>query len=75
VYSELEGCGYNVRVDYDYGDRTYYYDLQGALVGYVADSTVGSTVCGVIPSCNVIRKCQLCGTNLGGSDCPTSVWD
>ena len=82
TYIEREGCEQvELRVDYDHGDRTYYYDAEGAVVAVVADNSFGYAACGVIPSCsrNIVRQCRICrGSAVKNDtvpDCPATVWD
>ncbi|HEY3255694.1 MAG TPA: hypothetical protein VGJ91_17165, partial [Polyangiaceae bacterium] len=83
TYTERESCDYiSVRLDYDRGDRTYYYDAQGTLVASIADNAFagGYSACGVIPSCtgSVVRQCRLCRgsffTDDDVPDCPATIW-
>ena len=83
TYTEREGCdSVVVRVDYDRGDRTYYYDHQGALVARVSDNAFagGYSVCGMVPSCagTILRQCRLCrGSSFKDDtvpDCPADLW-
>ena len=81
TYTEREGCEQvEVRLDYEHGDRTYYYDAEGALVALVADNSFAFSACGVVPSCtgNIVRQCRLCRgssfTNDDLPDCPSTLW-
>jgi hypothetical protein len=53
TYTEREGCDY-VELSYDFnrGWERYYYDEQGALVGFGLDNAFGGSLyCGVATSC------------------------
>src|SRR6478736_3330098 len=84
TYTERADCDYIlVRYDYDRGDRTYYYEAQGTLVGLVADNAFanGFSTCGLIPSCTgaIVQECRLCRgsafTNDNLPDCPATIWN
>ena len=84
TYTERQGCDYvSFRLDYERGDRTYYYDAQGTLVASVADNAFagGYSACGVIASCtgDIVRTCRLCRGSAFADDnvpdCPATIWE